>query len=68
MEKMMACVMELDTLILNFIWKNKYQPAVFLKEKKKKKVLALQFFKDNSTQHWIKTGMGKQLNYHFYRA
>ena len=51
MEKMMACVMELDTLILNFIWKNKYQPAVFLKEKKKKKVLALQFFKDNSTQH-----------------
>lgn len=35
MEKMMACVMELDMLILNFIWKSKYQPVVFSKEKKK---------------------------------
>lgn len=31
----MACVMELDMLILNFIWKSKYQPVVFSKEKKK---------------------------------
>ena len=32
---MMACVMELDMLILNFTWKSKYQPVVFSKEKKK---------------------------------
>lgn len=46
--------MEPDTLILNFIWKNKYQPIIFLKGKKKKKhekVLVFPFSKDNSTQH-----------------
>lgn len=56
MEKMMACVMELDMLILNFIWKSKYQPVVFSKEKKKGTYL--QFSKHNSTEHWNKTGMG----------
>ena len=51
MEKMMACVMELDTLILNFIWKNKYQPAVFLKEKKKRRYLPYSFLR--TTAHSI---------------
>lgn len=43
MEKMMVCVMELDMLILNFIWKSKYQPVVFFTEKKK--VLTYSFLK-----------------------
>lgn len=34
-KKKMRCVMELDVLILNFIWKNKYQPIIFFKVKKK---------------------------------
>ena len=49
MEKMMVCVMELDMLNLNFIWKSKYQPVVFFKEKKK--VLTYSFL--STTAHSI---------------
>lgn len=44
------CVIEPDMLILNFFWKNKHQPIIFSKGKKKK-VLVLLVSKDNSTPH-----------------
>ena len=50
--------MELDTLILNFIWKNKYQPAVFLQEKKKRRYLPYSFLRTTAhntelKQAWV---------------